>query len=214
MKNLIMTLVLVFGVLSCTITPKKQQTLLEQAQKFTTGKGLADGLLRIYRTDGSFVCTAFVIDDTTAVTAQHCMGGFYENQVILLNNEAETYGQFFAANGRSDIAMISGNFKAFKKYTVETDPEKDALVNKNKMNLVACGYPYGGKGVCYQMTELDKGIDMIKGTGQMYAGMSGGPVVDLNSGKVVGVNHAVGVGYVVIAPTVNMFDSMRIIVNE
>ena len=40
--------------------------------------------------------------------------------------------------------------------------------NKDSLNLVSCGYPYGGKPVCYRLSNLEKYVDMIGASGQMY----------------------------------------------
>lgn len=207
LKSSLIALALV--VASCSSLNKKSSSLFEQANNVASKQELIGGIVALYNDQGNFFCSGFVVSDTTVVTAAHCMGSMTENVVGVKSGNSATLGQFVGFNFRTDIATISGDFREFSKFVVETDPAEDAYVNKDSLNLVSCGYPYGGKPVCYRLSNLEKYVDMIGATGQLYAGMSGGPVIDMNTGKVYGVNHAVTIGKVVFAPVVNLFNAIR-----
>ncbi len=211
MKNSLIAL-LFLTMTSCVTVPNKT-SLFDKASSLATQNELG-GIVALYNDQGNFFCSGFVVDDKTVVTATHCIGATTDNVVGVVSGGQVTLGQFTHFNSRTDIAIIQGDFSKFSKFEVEMDPAKDALVNQNDVVLVSCGYPYGGKPVCYRLSELVKYVDMTAATGQMYAGMSGGPVIDLKTGKVYGVNHAVTIGKVVFAPTVNLLNAMRPIYAE
>lgn len=171
------------------------------------------GIVKLKTVDNIFFCTATIISDTQAISAAHCFTHLPANEFIVesIANEQKKVlvggANVVAFNNRADTALINGDFMDFDKFEINTDPEGDILVNN--YDLITCGFPYGGKLVCYQFSDPYKMVDGIAGKGQMYAGMSGGPVIDLNSGKIVAVNHAVAQGFVVIAPIVNFFQSLR-----
>lgn len=171
------------------------------------------GIVKLKTVDNIFFCSGVIISETQAITAAHCVGELPENIVIIesVANENKKVlvagAQVVALNHRADTALLRGDFKDFDKFEMDPNPESDILIND--YNLVTCGFPYGGNLVCYKFSSPYKMVDQIAGTGQLYAGMSGGPVIDLKSGKVLAVNHAVGQGFVVIAPLVNFFHSLR-----
>lgn len=191
------------------------------ATKSVTQKGLDSaskpakfrGIVKLKTVDNIFFCSAAIISDTQAVSAAHCFMGLPANEFVVESIANENKKVLVAGanvagyNGRADTALIVGDFSDFDKFEIDTNPESDILVND--YNLVACGFPYGGKLVCYKFSGPYKMVDGIAGEGQMYAGMSGGPVIDLKSGKILAVNHAVAQGFVMVAPLINFFQSLR-----
>lgn len=176
-------------------------------------KGKYSGIVRVVTTDGKFFCSAVIISNREAVSAAHCFMGLTENEFIIESipnekNQVISAPSFVVGiNPRADVALIYGDFTDFDNYQLETNPESDILVNNYE--LITCGFPYGGKLVCYKFTNPTKMVDVIAGIGQMYAGMSGGPVIDLKTGKILAVNHAIGQGIVLIAPLTNFYPGLK-----
>lgn len=195
-------------ILSCTT-----KSLTQEGVKSAVTTGKFRGIVKLKTVDNMFFCSAVVISNTQAVSAAHCFMHLPANEFIVesIANENKKVlvagANVVAYNGRADTALIGGDFSEFDQFQIDTNPESDILVND--YNLVTCGFPYGGNLVCYKFSGPYKMVDGIAGAGQMYAGMSGGPVIDLKSGKVLAVNHAVSQGFVVIAPLVSFFQSLR-----
>ena len=53
----------------------------------------------------------------------------------------------------------------------------------------------------------------MKGTGNLYPGMSGGPVIDQTTGKIIGVNHAVDSENILVSDTIELFDNLEVSAN-
>lgn len=195
------------------LTPTATQEVLTT----TTQGNLFPGVVKL-AINGKGFCSGLVISDTEVLTAAHCVVAFnmYGElltakdvvvQSIPVNDELLIApSEVVAFQGRQDVAILIGDYKGFSKIKIETNPNKDILVSN--YNIASCGFPYGGELVCYRLKNPGKMGDMIFFSGQMYAGMSGGPVIDLNTGTVYAVNHAVMPNYVVVAPIVNLFESV------
>lgn len=171
------------------------------------------GIVKLRTVNGTFFCSATVISPTEAIGSAHCFFHLRENSFIVESLPNEN-GEIVVAlsyiegiNERADTALIRGDFKNFDQFEIDPSPSSDILINED-YDLVACGYPYGGELICYKFSDPFKMVDAIAGKGQLYAGMSGGPVIDLKTGKIVAVNRAVAEGYVVVSPIVNFFESL------
>lgn len=171
--------------------------------------------------NGRSFCSETVISDTEVLTAAHCVAG-----VNPFTGKVEVAPEFdaaslrkkdgsgavvpvtvYAVNLRQDTAIIIGDFSKFKHTKFDQNPASDILTKNYE--LATCGFPNGGELICYSLSGPYKLVDMVGFTsGQMYAGMSGGPVIDLNTGNVVAVNHAVGEKVVVVAPIINLFNGL------
>lgn len=162
-------------------------------------------LVRLETLEGQTFCSGTVISNTTILTAAHCMMIEGPMKIASLpdakGHVTEALGVAYKINPRADYASVKGNFSAFSKMAFSTNPAADILYHN--YNLVTCGFPYGGRPVCYRITRPEKFVDQIKAKGQMYAGMSGGPVIDLNTGTIYAVNTAVTDGYIILSPIIN-----------
>lgn len=154
-----------------------------------------------------FFCSGVVISKNLVLTAAHCVmeGGMFEQPTmredpILVKSEyqkgkkqAVAKAVAYAANGRGDYAVITGDFSKFNVARITTSP---TFMYSLSTQLVACGFPWGSKThVCYPLEKRKDGKLMksfaLGFNGYLYPGMSGGPVVDRVSGLVFAVNSAV-----------------------
>lgn len=169
--------------------------------------------------EGRAFCSATVLTKKLAITAAHCVlvqlpFGFTLNDKLAAQSlpaadgsTAATNVEVIDANPRADYALLKGDFSAFSTLVADDRPQSDILYHD--YNLYTCGFPWGGTGVCYHITNPEKFVDQIKAKGQMIAGMSGGPVIDANTGIIYAVNTAVTDGYVVISPIINIFELLK-----
>lgn len=193
--------------MSCSTTSKV--SLLEQAKTHSKGIGNIGALVEIRDSNFSFICSGFVISNNEAITSAHCMKLYNENFVRITSDDTMVVGRFAAFNNKTDTALINGDFSSFRKFQIETDPQKDIIMSQENAQLINCGAPWGGEPTCYNVSNLQINKLKVKANyGSMHPGMSGGPVINLNTGKVVGINSAMGDGYIVFSPLTNFYDSL------
>lgn len=133
-------------------------------------------------------CTAFVVDDTYALTAAHCLNSdgvlpAYKLRVFLSGNikEYKTVDAV-AYDDSTDIGVIQGDFKELSKAKLNLTDELDL-----RSVHVVCGYPHRNASyVCNFFRPSGRYYDSVVGEGQIFHGMSGGPVLN-QTGDVVGV---------------------------
>lgn len=219
---------IVAGLMTLSLTSCVTQslTLTQKAVKMVSVEKEFKAIVRLETVDGDFFCSGTVISDNMVLTAAHCFMYMEENDFVVSSiPEENAKGEISVLvarskvkgfNQRADVAVVIGDFRKFSKMQIDVNPESDILANldkdtKERYDLAACGFPYGGKLVCYKFSNPEKMVDVIGGLGQMFAGMSGGPVIDLKTGKVLAVNHAVTQGIVLVAPIVNLYNGLRII---
>lgn len=141
-------------------------------------------ILRVLNMYDKTVCSAFVVSEHYAITAQHCLDPFQTSIVLSSTNKEQIIvGKILSVDNRTDQALIMGDFSSFK-------PLKMGMV-EGKKNLRSCGYAYGGDLVCFKYKADNNWGFMLKGKGYLYPAMSGGPLVDLKTNTVVGINVAV-----------------------
>lgn len=195
--------------------PVVASTVLNEQELFKSSTNKFPALIRLVDENSRAYCSGSVISDKLVLTAAHCvarMGEWGEVEVnpkVFIrslsnksNHQVVVVSVVLGVQPRADYALIKGDFRGFNTLKFNDKPSADILVNK--YNLTACGFPYGQSPVCYPFTNPEKYVDVIKGKGQMYAGMSGGPVIDIATSTVYAVNSAVTDSYVMVAPIVNI----------
>lgn len=171
-----------------------------------------DAIIRLVD-NGNFFCTGFVIDDNYALTAAHCVDrssflNDYDPKTIQIENQK---GELVLSdvlvagvNGSQDYAILKGNFTTFKK--LQIDAVNLPPVTATSSIYEACGFPAGQKQlVCTLLYPIGNEYFYIRANGGgIYKGMSGGPVFDKRTNKVVGVNSHVGENFVAFGPLVGL----------
>lgn len=163
-----------------------------------------NGIIRLKTQDNNFFCTGFVIDGRYAMTAAHCVVEMAAGEKIRIYDKNDTYTGTEAVvlgyNQRNDNAVIMGNFTNFKAVPIEKDIH--GLI-ASKGPFMACGYPYGQKKLyCSYSYPISTENFSMKLVGALVPGMSGGPVFDVNTNKVVALNTAVENEFIIVNPIV------------
>jgi hypothetical protein len=122
--------------------------------------------------------------------------------------------ELLSANARTDTALFTGNLSEYESLKIETDP---LVINKavaDKHTIMACGFPYGGKMYCSQLSQLRAMFFQLAGLGNLYPGMSGGPVIDMDTHTIIAVNSAVLNEWAIVAPLVALFEQLDVEANQ
>lgn len=197
------------------------ETMKDQAMGLSSGH---EAIVKMYQKDEDgdidFHCSATVISNKYAITAGHCVVKYNSNSgynelnpkpYIIKNHLDEETGTTAVAvgafYGRGDVGLLFGDFRGFKKMLVGVRPGGMAQHSGPFLN---CGFPSGGSLACYQFIPIGPYYGLIKGKGYVYAGMSGGPVVDASISSVVGVNSEMGNEYAAVSPFPGFFDDLKI----
>ena len=169
-------------------------------------------VIRLETPKGQFYCSGYVISDIYAVTASHCLvdksGNLSSNKISIYDANSENVNVTampVAINTDSDLGLIKGDFANFKKLRVL---EPTLPINDLKGPFITCGFPYGDVLMCDQFVPTNNSFFLVQGIGFLYPGMSGGPVIDLNTKAVIGANSRVSGSTSMIAPLTGFFSSI------
>ncbi len=168
-----------------------------------------DGIIRLKTPDGNGFCSGFVVDGSYAMTAAHCVDWLSKGQDIHIydkkNTNTGTVAHVLGYNQRNDSAVIYGDFKNFKAVRIEKDTHGFIA---SKGPFLTCGYPYDQKNLyCSYANPISTENFAMKLTGALIPGMSGGPVFDAVTNKVVGLNSAVSGEFIIVYPIVGVLGS-------
>lgn len=230
MKALIISLcVLVIGFsvnnLYTSLNPKQPKPLIiktkienKELPKYGNFEGTHEYLpvVRLHDSKNRFFCTGIVIDSHYIVTAAHCLFDLKTFQItpekIKVYNHTKSYNveaTAVAVNNRADYGMITGDFSKFNYAEIEQSPH--GIFTKLGETCITCGYPYGGKLFCTEASILTMKIHFFNISYEyvpLYPGMSGGPMKC--GDKVVAVNSTMWENKAILAPLVEIFESLEI----
>lgn len=195
---------------------KEDKITAKYLEVMPDGSNLYSPLIRL-EIGGDTFCSGVVIDGEYALTAAHCvtnMFGKLTNDKILVQDEFEMpisgiEAEAVALDKLRDIALIKGNFIKFQTMQLDYYTGKPTLMLD--LAVVACGFPSGGNRFCSIGVVIGNETFKIRTRGGMvYKGMSGGPVVDLMTERVIGVNSAAYSDGEIVAPVVGAFEQWGI----
>lgn len=173
-------------------------------------------LLRPVPGGGQIFCSGIVVSDTHIITAAHCLVPTEYDVVaptILVRTAADKplgiTAQILAFDVRSDLGILFGNFTLLNKHSVVSGAEEINQAYK-KHDIAICGYPQAGRFTCSRLSEVQNYLFSFSGLGFGYPGMSGGPVFDLDTGKVIGVTSAVNGDRVILSPTIEVWKDLNV----
>lgn len=206
----------VAAILASNCSAQKPATTVEDRaqtpKQITTFKSMV--IVRLHRPeDGSFFCSGTIISAKYVLTAGHCVGPMLGERVIVKDANGrviDANAKSYSAEQRSDQGMVLGNFSKYTKTAVVVDPVANIDIWNTSSNLISCGYPYAGKLLCVQIKFIGPRNFLMAARGYLYPGMSGGPVYDMNSGKIIGVNTAVEDDHLILSPTIEEYSNLRI----
>lgn len=169
-----------------------------------------DAIIRLKREDGSSFCTGFVIDGEYAITAAHCVADMDKDTNIKIfdrkNIDTNTVATVLGFNHRNDTAILAGDFTRFRRLAIEKD--KNGFYEHPNSMYHICGYPYGQKFLyCSQGKVVEPSNFGMRLIGAGVPGMSGGPVINTDTGKAVGLNSYVDGPYFVSFPLTGILGS-------
>lgn len=192
-----------------------------------------DPIVRLHMSrNGRFFCSGTVIKKNIILTAAHCVSDMPKlaNIIEIRNSKDEVTGvnaSVINFHRLSDQALLYGDFKDFKMHVMEVGPESIVKAFTDvSSNLLACGYPYGGKLFCntykyqgriafmlqgmFEMFGMPSTGPQVTGTGFAWPGMSGGPVFDLHTNTVIAIITGVEGNLMVVSPTVEIYENLDV----
>jgi len=161
-----------------------------------------NALVRLYK-KGQFRCSAFIIDANYAITAGHCAEVGEQNMELydVVDNKTNTNVSCVASDHTRDVALLQGDFDSFDFFPVDFTGENQSAMTGTP--LFMCGFPAGGGDFCSQtvfnrLVAINGRFVVLVESGQLYPGMSGGPVLDMVQRKIIGVNSSVATDHIFI----------------
>lgn len=191
--------IIVLLILDSSISNPKYSVnfdLLDKKYSFVPpkqGKRYLSSVIRLKMKNGGF-CSGFVISEHYAISAAHCFKNFdssSNDEVEFFDSESKTHGTISVAgvNESIDYAILRGDFKKFLALKVRN---RGDYITGFSGNFVACGYPAGSKHLtCNPFQYMGSNSFQIGGISNITQGMSGGAVIDMVTGEVLGVIQAV-----------------------
>lgn len=172
-------------------------------------------IVRLHDLDGNFFCSGVIVSDRRLLTAAHCVDSFEPKAVSIVvksqDGEQRAFAWVLGSKDRADYAILGGHFQKFKKQPHTTDPKQIVpIMHDQKRVLITCGYAWGGNLFCMPVKERGTYYFMFAGDANLYPGMSGGPVIDVKTGQVVAVNSAMLGPKAILAPIVNIYESLKV----
>lgn len=175
---------LIIGTTSCAVA-KRAAPLPRFSSDRSTMPKIYGPIVRLETKDHHFFCSGFVADDHYVVTAAHCLSG---SKSMLINGV--TPARRVGGSGREDFGLVIGDFRSYHNAKIDFTSALSMELAGRIVN--ACGYPEGiHKVVCTPARILGPGFFFHVAVGELYPGMSGGPVYDIRTNTVIGINSQV-----------------------
>jgi hypothetical protein len=185
MKYLVILALLMTGCVTKQIT--QRPLYMEQLPT----EPIYEPMVRLYK-KGQFRCTAFIIDANYALTAAHCADvGEKDMELTDVNDiKTNTKVECLESDHNRDVALLKGNFNKFAFIPVDFTGENQA--NMTQKIFYSCGFPEGGSPFCSISQFTGPYYFMVSSRGGLlYQGMSGGPVIDVEQRRVMGINSGI-----------------------
>ena len=148
-------------------------------------------LLHLKDEEGRPMCTGFVIDDNYAITAAHCVYGKGGKNITAKDhaNKDPIQTRVVGYYARGDYALLKADFTTYARFKIEQTHPLGRLL-EGRM-VATCGFPLGQlASACNPAMILSPMDSFFLAKGELYPGMSGGPVIEPTTGLVVGLNSA------------------------
>ncbi len=198
----------------------KTQLQVAPGFKYVIGSALSisnnpkyDSTVALATPEGDTFCSGVVIDAKLILTAAHCvvdmLGGLSTEPIKIFTSEGKDsgiIGRAVVARGQADLAVIEADVSEFAVSRLGAKrPDRG-------MHYQSCGFP-GGVRIKHCEVGINNGNVFFFDTYdlRLLPGMSGGPVFDLITREVVGINSAVNQpGLALIAPVVAAKGMLRL----
>jgi hypothetical protein len=176
-------------------------------------------IVRLYRPVpgvGMIFCSGVVVSSTKIITAAHCLAPTpFDVEAPTLevrtasNVPLGITAQILAFDPINDLGVLYGNFTMLNKHeAISGAVEINEAFKTHKIAI--CGYPQAGRFTCSPLTDARNFLLGFSTLGFAYPGMSGGPVLDLTTGKVIGVASTVSNDRVLLAPLVEVWKALHV----
>lgn len=195
-------------------SPYNKNAPMYQEPSFVTDNNLDSAVVRLHDSNGNFFCSGVVISKNYIATAAHCLAGqsFGVGAILIHNSELKFVASATVAayEERSDQGLLFGDFSAFNNIALEQNAPDIIMAFVGNHPMITCGYPYGGRAICGPFMPRSRSNFYIAGDGFLYPGMSGGPVIDMTTGKVIAVNSRVEDSLAIVAPLIELLANLHI----
>lgn len=216
-------LIFTFGIVVITAIVSIQELVQLKDKRAPSERDLS--IVRLYRPlppglDGVILCSGIVISPTKILTAAHCLTptdyDTYPPLIEVRTADDKKLGIFVNIldyNVGTDVGVLFGDLSKLPMRGIDVTA---AGVNYGMKHhrIQACGYPQGGHFTCTDVADVKNFGFKMTGIGFAYPGMSGGPVIDTDTGNVLGVISAVtgddpkDDGRIIIAPLVELYRNL------
>lgn len=203
-------LLLAASMIACTSEPVKPKFHPKDVLENTTQK--LSPMVRL-TSDGKFFCSGTVISRAYVLTAGHC--AIQQHIIVQAGDKSyKTEGEFVAAGGRIDLALVKGDFSAFNVEKVLTGlPQWVAAISASERRGWSCGFAEGGHGACQEIMFNEMENFSVVTNAVPVPGNSGGPVI-VSTGEIVGVNSYASQRGLAFATTIELFAALGVEVEE